>query len=126
MSDLSFLPSGDATGRPHDDCPEQANCSRANDDGAYFLTDSSTFIAERRNMPRLVKLFAGNIEQQSSELVIDLRGASGIAWEATDPDANYSAHALCGSRQARIAGGTHEIQRNLIGERILGLPREAR
>jgi tungstate transport system substrate-binding protein len=36
-----------------------ASMRRANDDGAYFLTDSSTFIAERRNMPRLVKLFAG-------------------------------------------------------------------
>lgn len=26
---------------------------RANDEGGYFLTDSSTFIAERRNMPPL-------------------------------------------------------------------------
>jgi len=72
----------------------------------------------------LVKVLAGNIEQLSSELVIDLRGAAGIAWETGQPDANYPAHALCGSRQARIAGGTHEIQRNLMGERILGLPRE--
>ncbi|MDO8361809.1 MAG: acyl-CoA dehydrogenase family protein [Actinomycetota bacterium] len=74
----------------------------------------------------LVKLYAGNLEQQAAELVIDLRGASGIAWEPQQRDANYSAHALAGSRQSRIAGGTHEIQRNLIGERILGLPREAR
>ncbi|MDO8389570.1 MAG: acyl-CoA dehydrogenase family protein [Actinomycetota bacterium] len=74
----------------------------------------------------LVKVFAGDLEQQSSELVIDLRGAAGVAWEADQPDADYSAHALSGSRQARIAGGTHEIQRNLMGERILGLPREAR
>ena len=32
---------------------------RANDEGAYFLTDSSTFIAERRNMPKLKLVFRG-------------------------------------------------------------------
>jgi tungstate transport system substrate-binding protein len=36
-----------------------ASMRRANDEGAYFLTDSSTFIAERRNMPRLKMLFRG-------------------------------------------------------------------
>ena len=36
-----------------------ASMKRANDEGAYFLTDSSTFIVERKNMPKLKKLFAG-------------------------------------------------------------------
>jgi tungstate transport system substrate-binding protein len=36
-----------------------ASMRRANDEGGYFLTDSSTFIAERRNMPKLKQLFAG-------------------------------------------------------------------
>jgi tungstate transport system substrate-binding protein len=36
-----------------------ASMRRANDEGAYFLTDSSTFIAERRNMPKLKMVLRG-------------------------------------------------------------------
>jgi tungstate transport system substrate-binding protein len=36
-----------------------ASMRRANDEGGYFLTDSSTFIVERRNMPKLKLLFRG-------------------------------------------------------------------
>lgn len=36
-----------------------ASMKRANDEGGYFLTDSSTYIAERRNVPRLKRVFRG-------------------------------------------------------------------
>ncbi len=36
-----------------------ASMRRANDEGAYFLTDSSTYIVEKRNVPKLKLLFRG-------------------------------------------------------------------
>ena len=59
-----------------------------------------------------------------SELLFDLAVA-----EASGPDAMLegdAARALLGAPGARIAGGTSQVQRNIIGELLLGLPREPR
>jgi tungstate transport system substrate-binding protein len=37
-----------------------ATLKRANDEGGYFMTDSSTWIAEKNNMPKLKILFKGD------------------------------------------------------------------
>lgn len=71
----------------------------------------------------LIKLAAGNLEQKVAELNIAFAGAVGIAWDVDDIDGDVEAHHLCAARQATIAGGTHQIQRNLIGERVFGLAR---
>lgn len=68
----------------------------------------------------LTKLFWAEYAQHLQQTRFELGGASSVAGEAS------SWNPLLWYRQASIAGGTSEIQRNIIGERALGLPREPR
>jgi alkylation response protein AidB-like acyl-CoA dehydrogenase len=54
---------------------------------------------------------------------MELAGASAVVWPGDDPSAGLGVDFLF--RQATsILSGTSEIQRNIISERVLGLPRE--
>jgi hypothetical protein len=61
-----------------------------------------------------------------AEIGLELAGEGGVAWPAgTDtPGARFGQHSL-GRQGAALGGGSNEIQRNIISERLLGLPREA-
>ena len=70
----------------------------------------------------LGKLATSLIHNLARDVSMEIVGASGIAW--SDPsDATWQRNALT-SLQTGIAGGTNEIQRNIIGDRVLGLPRD--
>ncbi len=69
----------------------------------------------------LRKLLGAEFEQRVHEFGLDLCGPDGVF---TEGEAAVSAHGVLQSKCLTIAGGTSEVQRNVIGERLLGLPRD--
>jgi acyl-CoA dehydrogenase len=72
------------------------------------------------------KLVAGATMQDLSMLALDLQGASGVVWDENSPQNGRFQAMLMRSPATRIEGGSDEILRNIIGERVLGLPGDIR
>jgi alkylation response protein AidB-like acyl-CoA dehydrogenase len=66
------------------------------------------------------KLFGARILTQLGELTMALAGPDAIAGEP------QFAQSLLGSPAGHIAGGSDEVMKNILGERVLGLPGEPR
>ncbi|MFV8048108.1 acyl-CoA dehydrogenase [Mycobacterium sp. 48b] len=67
----------------------------------------------------VTKLLVAEHSQHLTELGMDLVGSAGVTGETPKLTRAY-----LGNRAMTIAGGTSEITRNTIAERILGLPRD--
>ncbi|MGI9609073.1 MAG: acyl-CoA dehydrogenase family protein, partial [Acidimicrobiia bacterium] len=74
----------------------------------------------------LGKLFGSKIHWRMREVLMNMRGPASMAWPAdeTEADGFELARYTLNSFQSSIAGGTDEIQKNIIGDRVLGLPRD--
>ncbi len=70
----------------------------------------------------VIKLLMAELGTLTADVAIDALGAGGmLAAEAPSAQQRF-----LGSHAMHIGGGTDEIQRNAIAERVLGLPREPR
>ncbi|NNE72738.1 MAG: dehydrogenase [Acidimicrobiales bacterium] len=72
----------------------------------------------------LGKLHGAIIAAMARDLGMVVGGLDAQAWDTDDDAGGRWAHQALTSFQASIAGGTDQIQRNIIGDRVLGLPRE--
>lgn len=73
----------------------------------------------------IAKLQWAEMNQHLQDLAVEIQGAHGqlSQGEATAPDGAYWQYGFLRARANSIEGGTSEIQRNIIAERVLGLPK---
>lgn len=72
------------------------------------------------------KVHQATLNQQIQDLMVDLLGTDAIAWPATDdPDLlPRDVQGMMRSLANGTEGGTTDINKNILGERVLGLPKE--
>ncbi|MGE0727609.1 MAG: acyl-CoA dehydrogenase family protein [Acidimicrobiia bacterium] len=70
------------------------------------------------------KLAAGVFTPLRARLGLEVGGPAALTWSPDDERGGRPALDYLNGRIVSIAAGTNEVQRNGIGERILGLPRE--
>ena len=56
--------------------------------------------------------------------VMSAANPAGQAWSTEEPEGDRWSVGCLSASAISIAGGTDEVQRNIIGERVLGLPKE--
>jgi alkylation response protein AidB-like acyl-CoA dehydrogenase len=98
-------------------------CARAEVQAVRALVYRMVSSAERGAEPgpegSLLRLAASELEQAVMRLAMDVLGPQALSRSSAAPWAACYFEAFAET----IAGGTAEIQRNIIGERLLGLPR---
>jgi alkylation response protein AidB-like acyl-CoA dehydrogenase len=71
------------------------------------------------------KLFWGTWHRDLGNLGVDVLGADALVADGPPYDLSREQRLFLFSRADTIYGGSNEIQRNVLGERVLGLPRDA-
>jgi alkylation response protein AidB-like acyl-CoA dehydrogenase len=72
----------------------------------------------------ITKIMKAKSNQEVQLVALDILGAHVTAWDSADDEMLKYVREFLRTRANSIEGGTSEIQRNIVGERVLGLPRE--
>lgn len=93
------------------------------------LRTLSAVVAKKEPGPAsaLNKMFWSEYAQRFAEIVVNLRGADSLIMPAQPPgqyEPDRWQRSFLSTRSVTIWGGTAQVQRNIVGERVLGLPKE--
>jgi alkylation response protein AidB-like acyl-CoA dehydrogenase len=95
---------------------------------AFTLTQQRMVEESAANTPgaatSIFKYVEANYVKEQLELQLRIRGTQGLGWEGPTFDAEEIA--MCRlwleAKAISIAGGSNEVQLNIIAKRVLGLP----
>jgi len=109
-----------------DEIARRLATARAEVDAMRAMTYRSVSLAARTGVPgaeaSIIRLFFSELIQRIDVLAMDVLGPAAVAGWSESPTGRWTESYLTGLSQT-IGGGTKDIQRNIIGDRVLGLPR---
>ncbi|HEY3800691.1 MAG TPA: acyl-CoA dehydrogenase family protein [Caulobacteraceae bacterium] len=96
---------------------------------AFALTGRRAALEDRSNRgpsasSSILKNVGSKVRSDSAELALEIMGHQGLGWGGDDfNDAEIAiVRTWLGGKAGTIAGGSYEVQNNIISKRILGLP----
>jgi len=96
---------------------------------AFALTGRRAALENRNNrgpsaVSSILKNVGSKVRQDRAELSVEVMGHQGLGWTGDDftGDELGTVRAWLRGKSGTIAGGSYEIQNNIIAKRILGLP----
>jgi alkylation response protein AidB-like acyl-CoA dehydrogenase len=127
-----------AAGRAKDAVPRQSIAAAWSEEAIRGWTNERARAARRSGQSpgpasSVGKIHQGSLNQRVQLLATDLLGTGAQAWRADPPPADpdewaagvpYDVQGMLRSRANTIEGGTTEVNKNVVGEKVLGLPRE--
>lgn len=120
----------DASGRAmiHDDeIARRLATARAEVAALRAMTIAGISRTARTGVPgaegSMIRLFHGELHQRIYRLALEIIGTEALRLTPVDGEGNWTGPYLQ-SFAYTIGGGTTDIQRNIVGERVLGLPRK--
>ena len=104
--------------------------SYINDEGIKLTQLRALSALSKGQMPgpeqSISKVVVAKTMQEMAAFALDLAGGDGFVTQGSDPELEKLQGSYLWSAGLRIAGGTDEILRNIIAERVLGLPGDLR
>ena len=121
-------PAGKGRAIDDDEIARRLALAKAEVDAMRAMTYRTLSGTARTGVPgpegSMIRLFFSELVQRIDQLTMEILGPAALEGFDLDgvPEAGWSERYLTGLSQT-IGGGTKEIQRNIVGERVLGLPR---